>query len=287
MNELFGSLCVKLKQTSYIHLKRILITLVVVTGSVLTFSQPDVSDTHFKYFKLGAGAAGYMNNLFIPAGMTGINLSSAYQIRYITAKEKDRIKIDNINLRFDYSRLLNRQGEESLRHPTDLYNINVYAERLFQVYSGESALSIFAGPDAGLNAGLCINNYYAFESDYYTPVYNEWNIFLGFSFLMNLKLKRFTLENKVNIPCFLVGRWPEYGKSQESRSLADHIRAVEFNNLSDYLNLENSLTLYYSGSKPLKIFLSYSLIRHSSDIDRVIQKYTKNTVCIGFIINKL
>lgn len=272
-------------------MKRILITLVVLTGSVLTFSQPDVSVTHFKYFKIGAGATNYMNNLFIPAGMTGINLSSAYQIRYITGKVKDQIKIDNINLRFDYSRLSNRHGEESLRHPTDFYNINVYAERLFQVYSGKNAFSIFAGPDAGLNAGLCVNNYYAFESDYYTPVYNEWNIFLGFSFLVNLKLKSFTLENKFNLPFFLFGRWPEYGKSQETRNLLDHIRATEFNNLSNYINPENSLTLYYTGTrapgKPWKLFLAYSMISHASDIDRVIQKYNKNTVYIGFIISKI
>lgn len=269
--------------------RRFFFTLALLSASIPLFSQSSILND-YKLFKAGAGLTGYMNNLFLPSGMTGINLSSAYSVRNIRKIESHRVTaINDFSVLFDYSRLTNRYGEKSLKHPTDMYNITFYADELFPIASFD-AISLYAGPNAGFNAGLCLNNYFTFRSLYYTPFYNEWNVFFGMSLLIDFKLKNLTFENKFTLPCFLFGRWPEYGKSPETRNLRDQINSTKFNTLAGYFNPENHLSVYYSGlkisKKPVRIFFSYSLVFHSSDIDRVIQKFNRNTLYIGLIINK-
>lgn len=273
-------------------IRRFFFTLALLSASIPGFSQNSLLTKDHKLFKAGAGVTGYMNNLFLPSGMTGINLSSAYSVRNIRKNETNgTTAIYDFSVVFDYSRLMNRYGERSLKHPTDFYNLTFFFDELFPIASSGNAINIFAGPNAGFNAGLCLNNYFTFRSLYYTPFYNEWNVFLGMSLLIDLNLKNFTFENKFTMPFILFGRWPEYGKSPETRSLRDHFNSTGFNTLANYANPESHLSVFYSGfkimKKPVQIFFSYSLAFHSSDIDRVIQRYNKNTIYIGLIINKM
>lgn len=264
--------------------------LALLQGGIAAFSQNSLLTDDFKLFKAGAGVTAYMNNLFLPAGMTGVNLGSAVGGRNIRSSARGKSRIIDYSVSIDYSRLMNRNGENSLIHPTELYKARFYADELLPVTRPGNGINFFAGAGAGFNAGLCLNDHFTFRSLYYTPFYNEWNVFAGIALLINCKIKNLTFEDKFTMPVLLLGSWPEYGISPDTRSISGHIRSIQFNTLTRYANPENHLTMYYSRfrlfKKPMSIFLSWFLDLHSSDIDGVIQRYSKNAIYAGLIISR-
>lgn len=268
-------------------MKQLLVILVILTNTYLSYGQADLSTIKSHSLQLGLGSLGYMNNYFIPSGLKGINLSGIYS--YKRSKSIDSTNITYINVRMDYSRLNNRYGEESLMHPTNLYYLNLNLEKLFPVYNHNNNFKLAVGFNAGINIDFCINNFYTLKSYYYTPTYGEWNTFAGLSSLFHFKLKAFTFENKFSLPCLLFGYFPEYGYSQDDINSLFYLKNLRFTSIIRYTKPENYLTVYYSGFKLKKIpgsfFISYAYINQRSDIDFNIQKYRENIFYFGFTIN--
>lgn len=264
---------------------RSLICLILfLSVSAICFSQQDSLKSKNHLLEIGSGTIGYMNSFYLPGGLCGYSLSGKYTFK--TEKGNNSSRISYFSIVVNYSRLENEQGELSLCKPTDLYNLTVDYKKLYHIGPNRK-IKVFLGYNLGVTSNLCQTPYYTYDSYYQMPVFGYWNLFTGINSLIRFTKNNFTIENKTMVPFLMYGYFFDYQNYYDFKA-SYLVKRARFTSIRNYVEFENHLSLYYSGIQIKKrkwpIFITYSFINHTSDINYNIQKFRKSTIYLGLIV---
>lgn len=250
-------------------------------------SQSDTLCLKSNTIQIGTGTIGYMNSYYLPGGLLGYNYSCLYTHKTLKKKKKKIESINYLIAYFSYSNLSNPKGEPSINKPTNFYNFNLNYQKYYKYLPYEN-LQAYLGFNFGFSSSSCQTPYYISKSLYHMPVFGYCNLSTGVNNLIRFKTKNFIIENRTVMPLLLYGYFYEFQNYPTEFVWTDMLKLIDFAHFLNYTEIENSISVYYTGLhfKKLKlpIFITYSFINHKSDINYNVQKFRKNTIYLGFLI---